>query len=179
MRKRLVALVLLFASSGFAPAQNPGSEGREAMKKLNFLVGQWKGEGWVQMGPGQRQTVNAVESVQFRLGGEVLLIEGLGTSKTEGNEPAVAGHDAIAFLYYDAKAKVFRFQAHRAGGIHVDSEAKVTDRGFEWGFQNEHAGTLRFTMKLTEKGEWLEVGEMSRDGKTWYKFLEMTLQRVK
>ena len=179
MRKTLVAVVLLLASSGFVQAQDPGSEGREAMKKLNFLVGQWKGEGSVQMGPGQRLTVSAIESVQLRLGGEVLLIEGFGKNKPEGNQPEVAGHDALAFLYYDAKAKIYKFQAHRAGGIHVDTEAKVTDRGFEWGFQNEHAGTLRFTMKLTDKGEWFEVGEMSRDGKTWHRFLEMTLQRVK
>jgi len=179
MRKTIVALVLLFASSSFAQTQAPTSEGREAMKKLNFLVGRWKGEGWVQFGPGQRQMVNAIESVQPRLGGEVLLIEGLGKTKTEGNQPEVTGHDAIAFLYYDAKAKIFKFQAHRAGGLAVDCEAKVTDRSFEWGFQDEHAGTLRFTMKLTDKGEWFEVGEMSRDGKTWHKFFEMTLQRLK
>jgi hypothetical protein len=179
MRKILVALVLLFASSGLAQAQAANSEGREAVKKLNFLVGQWKGEGWVQFGPGQRQTVSAIESVQVKLGGEVLLIEGLGRNRTEGNQPEVTGHDAIAFLYYDAKARVFRFQAHRAGGLAVDSEAKVTDRSFEWGFSVERAGMFRFTMNLTDKDEWFEIGETSRDGKTWHKFLEMTLQRVK
>lgn len=179
MRKAIVVLALLFALPNLLPAQTPVSEAQQAMKKLNFLVGQWKGEGWVQFGPGQRQTVNATETVQSRLGGEVLLIEGLGKSKGEGNQPEMTGHDAIAFFYYDSKAKVFRFQAHRAGGLAIDSEAKVTDRTFEWGFQDERAGTIRFTMKLTDKDEWFEIGEFSQDGKTWHKFLEMTLQRVK
>ena len=34
-------------------------------------------------------------------------------------------------------------------------------------------------MKLTDKGEWFERGEMSQDGKTWRQFHEMTLQKVK
>jgi hypothetical protein len=133
----------------------------------------------VQQGPGQRYTLNALESVQPRAGGEVLFIEGHGTSKTEQNRPGEPGHEAIAFIFYDEKSKTFRFQAHRAGGISVDCEAKVNDRGFEWGFQSPQGGTLRFKMMLTDKGEWFETGEMTPDGKTWYKFLEMTLQRVK
>lgn len=179
MKKIVIASMLVLFSLASVQAQTPGSEGREAMKKLSFLIGQWKGEGWAQMGPGQRQTLTALETVQSRLGGEVLLIEGLGKNKAEGNQPEVIGHDAIAFIYYDEKAKLFRFQAHRAGGIVVDTEAKLNDRGFEWLLPNEHGGTVRFTMKLNDKGEWFEIGEASRDGKTWYKFMEMTLQRVK
>lgn len=179
MKKAIGLLVLFLVSSALVQAQTPDAAGREAMKKLSFLIGQWKGEGWVQMGPGQRHVVSAVETVQTRLGGEVLLVEGLGKNKEEGNQPQVTGHDAIAFLYYDTKAKIYRFQTHRAGGLAIDSEAKLIDRGFEWGFQDERAGTLRFTMKLTDKGEWFEIGEASRDGKTWFKFFEMTLQKVK
>jgi hypothetical protein len=178
MRKTIGALLLCVMSSASMQAQTPNSEAREAMKRVSFMIGQWKGEGWAQFGPGQRQTVTALESVQLRLGGEVLLIEGLGKNK-DANHTDVVGHDALAFLYYDEKARIFRFQAHRAGGIHVDTEAKLIDRGFSWSFQDERAGTLRFTMKLTDKGEWFEIGEASRDGKSWFKFFEMTLQRVK
>lgn len=40
-------------------------------------------------------------------------------------------------------------------------------------------GDIRFTITLTEKDEWHEAGEFSRDGKNWIEFFEMTLQRVK
>ena len=50
------------------------------------------------------------------------------------------------------------------------------DGGFEWGFRLEERGvTIRFTIRFDEK-RWHEVGETSVDGRTWNKFLEMTLE---
>ena len=178
--KKLRVVMLLSLLGTPLMAQAPNTVAVEQMKKLSFLVGQWKGEGWVQYGPGQRVTAAATETVQSRLGGEVLLIEGLGRNKDNpGTKMEVNGHDAIALIFYDVKTGTFRFQAHKGGGTSVDTELKVTQGGFQWGFQDERAGTLRFTMKLTDKGEWFEEGEMSRDGKTWHKFLETKLERVK
>ena len=177
--KQLSVVLFLFLLHAPLSAQAPTATASEQMKKLDFLVGQWKGEGWVEYRPGQRVTVAATESVQRRLGGEVLLVEGIGRNKIENERSELTGHDAIALMFFDSKTGSFRFQAHRARGTSVDTELKVTPGGFEWGFQDERAGTLRFTMKLTDKGEWFEIGEMSRDGKTWYKFVETTLQRVK
>ena len=63
-----------------------------------------------------------------------------------------------------------------AGGA-IGVEPKLVDGGFEWGFRAEERGvTVRFTIRFDEK-RWHEVGEMSADGKTWNKFLEMTLER--
>ena len=160
------------------PAQAPNAAQMDEMKKVSFLVGQWKGEGWIDFGQGQRRFIES-ESVQSKLGGQVLLIEGLGKASADGKETGATVHNAIALISYDEKSKVFRFQAHQAGGRSVDTEAKVTDGALEWGFSDERAGTIRFTIKLTDTGKWFEVGEGSRDGKTWHKFFEMTLQRVK
>lgn len=56
----------------------------------------------------------------------------------------------------------------------------VTDKGFIWGFKEPQRGVeVKYTMKLTDKGEWHEIGEYSLDGKTWTKIIEMTLSRVK
>jgi len=48
---------------------------REAMQRLAYMVGQWQGEGWIQMG-GPRITFRGGERVQSRLGGITLLVEG-------------------------------------------------------------------------------------------------------
>ena len=42
----------------------------------------------------------------------------------------------------------------------------------------ESGVTIRFTVKFDER-RWHEIGEASTDGKTWNKFLEMTLERQK
>ncbi len=41
------------------------------------------------------------------------------------------------------------------------------------------AGKTRFTITHTDKDEWSESGEATGDGKSWHKFFEMTLHRVK
>jgi hypothetical protein len=50
-RKALVASVvwtLAFWQSVSGQESKPGSPQLEAMKKLHFLVGEWKGEGWTE-----------------------------------------------------------------------------------------------------------------------------------
>jgi hypothetical protein len=48
-----------------------------------------------------------------------------------------------------------------------------------WGFRIEEGGvSIRFTIRLDGE-RWNEVGEVTRDGKTWDKFLEMSLARQK
>jgi hypothetical protein len=183
MRCRIVvAFLISFISLGLAQtrsAQTPASTQLEEMKKLSFLVGEWKGEGWVEFIPGQRRTSPISETIQSKLGGLVLLLEGLGKTKVPGREEEVVVHNALAVLWYDEKAKLYRMRSFLADGHSVDAEARFTEEGFRWGFQAPQGSSIRYTLKLTEKGEWFEIGELSPDGKTWRKFHEMTLQRVK
>lgn len=149
------------------------------MKKLDFLVGQWKGTGYIEFGPGQRRTFTETENVQSKLDGVVLLIEGLGKGKTAASQEEVTIHNAFAFASYDRDAKVFRWRAFRADGSSMDTNATVSENALVWGFHDPRAGEMRFTIKLNDKKQWFEVGEFSRDGNTWQKFFEMTLDRVK
>jgi hypothetical protein len=78
------------------------------MKKLDFLVGQWKGEGWMEFAPGQRRTFKGTEVVQSKLDGLLLAVEGLhrGRVGDKGEESIV--HNAFALVSYDDKAKRYR-----------------------------------------------------------------------
>jgi len=58
---------------------------RAAMKKLEFLVGEWSGEASVLRGPGQFADLTQTESVRFTLDGLVLMIEGVGRDKDAAN----------------------------------------------------------------------------------------------
>lgn len=177
-RQKMIVLLLLCALPGPLLAQTPASVQREEMKKLDWLVGQWKGEGWVEVGPGQRRTSTVTETVQSKLDGSVLLVEGIGKAKLPGRDEEVIVHHALGTLAYDEPAKLYRMRAYRAGH-YVDAEAKLTEGGLEWGFPDPRGGRVRFIIKLDEKGRWSETGEVSQDGKTWRKFMEMTLERVK
>ena len=77
---RLQYSLLLLALLSPAGAQSPRSPRieaqREAMKKLEFLVGKWSGEARVQRGPGDALELIQTEEAQYKLDGLVLLIEG-------------------------------------------------------------------------------------------------------
>lgn len=175
--KKIAAILLLSVLSLTSAAQTPPSPELAEMKRLDFLVGQWQGEGWIVFGRGERHTFRQTENVQRKVDGAVLLIEGLGKSKDPDNSGAII-HSAFAVLSYDKDAKIFRWRAFRAGGSSIDTEAKVSENMLVWGFRDPRGGNMRFTITLNEKGQWFEIGEMSRDGQTWIKFFEMTLTRM-
>lgn len=176
--KKITAALLLSALTLTSAAQAPPPPQAAEMKRLDFLVGRWEGEGWIALRPGGRHTFRQAENVERKLDGAALLVEGVGRSKDPGSAGAVV-HNAFAVVSYDRKAGAFRWYALRAGGDPVDTQLKVAENTLSWAAPNPGGGGARFTVRLNEKGQWVEVGEFSRDGKTWQKFFEMTLDRVK
>ena len=153
--------------------------GADEMKGLDFLIGEWKGEATMQMGPGKRETVVQTEKVTPKAGGKVLLIEGLGKRKLADGTIGDVVHDAIALISWDKTKKTYRFNAHVAQQESVDTTIDLTgEHTAVWGFDTPQ-GKVRYTIRLNEKGQWNEVGEFSRDGQKWMPFFEMTLTKVK
>jgi hypothetical protein len=179
IRLILLSAVAAAASAGLSPAQAPSAAQRDAMKKLEFLVGEWAGEGWMEFAPGQRRPFRGIEVAQSKLDGLLLTIDGLHRGKVGGQGDETVVHNAFAIVFYDATAKRYRFQGFTARGNHEDTTAEVTDGKLVWGMMIPQFGDVRYTIKLDDQGRWFEVGEVTRDGKTWRKFLEMTLHRAK
>lgn len=176
--KKTCAILWLLVLAISLSAQHPTPPSREAMKKLDFLLGEWKGDGWIAFGSGERRTFTQSETIQAKLGGVLLQIEGLGKSKDPGKEGTII-HNAFAIVSYDDTAKQIRWHAYTADGRYIDTELKqLQERTVQWSIPTP-GQTIRFTMNLTEKDQWLETGEFSPDGTKWMKFFEMKLQRVK
>ena len=175
---KLVGSLLMLLMPIAAVAQSHTNRSAAEMKKLNFLTGNWNGEGWIEMGP-NRSTFKQTESVQSKLNGTVILVEGLGKGKLAGTGEEGIVHNALATISYDSSAKKFLFRAFRADGNYVDANVTVGDKSLIWGFRSPQGAEIKYTIKLTDAGQWHEIGEFSMDGKQWRKFFEMTLQRVK
>lgn len=180
MNKKIILTLWLLLMPIAALAQSRGTSSAAEMKKLDFLTGDWKGEGWIEMGPGGRSTFKQTEAVQSKLNGTVIIVEGLGKGKLASTGEEGVVHNALAVISYDSTAKKFLFRAFRADGNYIDANVTMGEKGLIWGFRDPQRGTeIKYTIKLTEAGHWNEVGEFSMDGKQWRKFFEMTLQRVK
>lgn len=174
------ALAVLVLFPGFAPAQQPSEEHKTALKKLDFLAGKWKGPATVTMGREGKQTLTQTEAVEYRLGGTILIVEGTGRGKVPMKDEEGILFNALAVISYDAAAKKHKIKAYRMEGTSIEADLTLTEKGFNWGFKPPQGGIeVRYVMKITDKGEWNETGEFSQDGKTWTKFFDMTLAKVK
>jgi hypothetical protein len=101
---------------------------REAMKKLAFLVGSWTGDA-TTVRPNQTIKVKQTEQVSYKLDGLVLLIEGTGRNPDSGE----VIFRALATVSYDDAAGAYHFRAYNDGS-YLDTDLKVLDSGFEWGY---------------------------------------------
>jgi len=168
------ALVLSSVSLG---AQPPApTEELNRMKALDYMVGEWKGTGWIEQGR-PRETFAGTELIQKKLNGLALLVEGKFTGRPPGQDHDVVVHETLAVISYDRRGSKYNFRTYLANGMTGDHDFAVLEKGWQWGLQFP-GGRMRYTMTLQGADRWVEVGELSQDGTTWRKFFEMTLQRA-
>jgi hypothetical protein len=168
----LPAVLVLFGVA--LAAQNPGSKAadiqREAMRKLNFLVGRWRGPVTVARGPGEPMHLTQTEDVESRLDGLVLLIDGKSTG-ADGDAP----FQALATIAFDEATHTYRLRAYN-DGHYLDAELTVLVDGFSWGFAAGPAHIVN-TMHLTGKGQWQETTEVAVGSDPPRKSVDMLLDR--
>ncbi|MGA7412418.1 MAG: hypothetical protein WBW33_18210 [Bryobacteraceae bacterium] len=126
------------------------------MKRLAFFAGKWSGDATTRRGPNQTIKVTSrPKKFSSNWTGSVLLIEGSGRNPDTGD----VMFNAPATIAYDDTTKVYRFRAYN-DGRYLDTELKVPDHGFEWGYK---AGSvdIRFAMHWSDAGEWVETGDLS------------------
>lgn len=171
----LMALSLISASSVSAQIYPP------EMDRFTFMIGEWKGAGWVEVGQGMPQTFTMKQSVSYKAGGGMITIEGLGTEGFPGRPERFVIHQVFLVIGFDWKEKVFRLRSFLYLEGLVDAVPTLVQNVFVWGYQEGFMRRhIRYTIKINEKKQWFEIGEMSSDnGKTWRKFFEMTLDRVR
>src|SRR6185295_14653723 len=102
-------LLLLFSGLGtlvWAQPQQPNTTAqREAMKKLDFLVGKWSGDASVWRGPGEPMKIRQSEEIEYRLEGLVMLVQGTGR-----NAEGKIVFQALATISYDEQAGTYKFR---------------------------------------------------------------------
>lgn len=167
----LILITAFMAITASAQEPNTAEAKKVEMKKLDKMVGQWKGSGWILQGP-KRETFTGTENVQRKVDGLALLIEGRFT-----NPEGKVIHETLAAMSFDDKAKFYKMRTYLISGISGEYDFKIDGEGYEWGFQTP-GGTIRYKIAITPD-TWTEGGEFSRDGTTWMKFFEMKLDRVK
>jgi hypothetical protein len=146
---------------------------REAMKKLAFLAGKWSGEALVWRAPGEPLRLLQTEEAEYKLDGLILTIEGVGRAASNGE----AILQALGTISYDDEAGAYRMRAYNDGrfletDIMLDEKAKTLTWGFTFGPIRTSS-----TLRITEAGQWTEVGLVTMGSGPPKKVLELTVQK--
>ena len=170
----IAAIPLSLRAQEFAPTHDEQSA---AMNKLASMVGQWKGDGWIEMGP-QRFQFESSEVFSRKAGGLALLVEGIHRMPIPTGESRVI-HNAVAMITYDADADRYRFITQLANGRGGDYHGTITaDGDFQWIIPDTPMGKMTYTISV-EDGKYSEIGELTLPSGERKKFFEMNLTKSK
>jgi Protein of unknown function (DUF1579) len=173
LRSVFVFLALLVPCMAQPPRAPDMEAQRAAMKKLDFLVGTWSGDARVWRGPGEPTEMFQTEDAQYKLGGLILMIEGIGKIKADGKMAL----QALGIISYDDESGTYRMRAYN-DGRYLETEVKLSEngKGITWGFVLGEIKTSS-VMRINEKGEWTELTEIAIGSQPSRKFMELRVSR--
>lgn len=178
MRRTLTALALTITLATVVRAQAPAAPDtaarRAAMSKLAFLLGSWSGDAWAIVGRGERFPMRQTESVRYAVGGQVLLVEGVGRRLVNG-APADTVFHALGTIDWTPE-RGYLMRSYSNTGHHGEFPLQVTPTGFAWQLAVP-GGTTRYRMVLTPEGAWDERGFFSRDTTDGFQTFGMVVKK--
>lgn len=148
---------------------------QQQMKSFVFWTGQWSGEAHQRRGPGEPIKINQTENIYYKLDGTLLVVEGTGKSPEDGSTI----FSAFGILTFNETKGEFEFKSYLQDGKSVDAWFEViAEQQFQWGFEVP-TGKIRYTITLDQTAKtWIEKGEFSQDGTTWFPFFDMALKKI-
>jgi hypothetical protein len=146
---------------------------RAAMKKLDFLIGKWTGEAHLARGASEATELLQTEEAGYKLDGLILVIEGIGRTKSDG--PFVL--QAFGVISYDDGAETYHMRAFN-DGRYLETEIKLLEqgKGMTWGFVFGEIKT-KSVLRINEKGEWTELHEITIGSQAPKKLMELAVRR--
>lgn len=142
---------------------------KEAMAKLSFMDGVWRGPGWAILPSGEKHNLIMTKRVGPFLDGSVKVVE------DKAYEDGKVSFNGFAIISYNADKRTYNIRAY-AEGIVLDVVPTVTADGVTFEIR---AGpmTIRHTTVIKD-GVWKEVGDRIMPGKDPVRYFEWTTTRM-
>ncbi len=179
MKTKMLAVMFMVAIGLLA--KDVGAQGRpdpaklvaaqqQAMQKLSFLDGVWRGPAWTLLATGAKHSVTQTERVGSMLDGGVKVIEGR-AYEVDGKP----SFNAFGIISFNPMTNSYSMRSYAQGFV-GDYAVTVNESGFSWEIP---AGpiTMRYTATVKD-GVWTEFGDRILPNKEVVRFFEMELKRV-
>ncbi|WP_375559628.1 hypothetical protein ACE193_18100 [Bernardetia sp. OM2101] len=171
----LIAFFILSLSFAQNDTKKTDSTSHISVKDLTFMIGTWEGEGWIMKSKTKQEFIQK-ETIRPSLDSTILIIDGLGHDKKDTTKII---HEAFGVISLNAESKLIEMLSFSKANGKMETPILFLGEGkLQWSFKDERGGTIRFSEDFSEDGLWVEKGEYSFDGKNWFNFFEMKLNRV-
>jgi len=179
MRVRLGAGAALFfitlAGTPGAIAQESESIRPPAAEAMDFLIGDWEGEGW-SIGPDQqRETFDIYERIEAVGGGHGVFLLGEGYAPAGSARQGRPVHQAGGLVVRTSEG--YEMRSITAYGEHRDMAMNIREDGFAWSLDLGGYGRINYVATVQD-GVWEERGEFCRSETECYPNFYMRLERV-
>lgn len=178
VRHRIAAVVFLLMTAGASlaafgqgrPDPTLIKAQREAMIRLAYMDGVWRGPAWTILPSGEKHSITQTERIGPFLDGSVKVLEG------RGYEPdGKVTFNAFGTISYDPGKQAYTLHSYAQGYV-GDFALKPNADGYVWEIPAGQM-TIRYTA-VVKDGAWREVGDRIMPGKEPVRFFEMNLKRV-
>jgi hypothetical protein len=164
-------------------SQNDENAEWAAMKKLDFVIGKWEGEGWLLIGPEQRYPFSVTEFYSYRCNG--LVVDGEGRFRPQG-VPAVSETDTmygLGIIYFDRQSGEYRmwhYGGTGSGFVFMQKiEIDVERRALHYINKDARGETYKFGFAIDDEGILTARSERQKPDGTWYVSMEFRMRRIK
>lgn len=171
-----IGLIITLGLSPFSPGQGRPdpkvvtAAQKEAMAKLSFMDGIWRGTAWTILPSGEKHTITQTERIGPFLDGSVKVIEG------RGYDPdGTVTFNAFGTISHNPNTHAYTMHSYAQGNVGDFVLTPAVD-GYVWEIP---AGSVTIRYTAIIKGDaWQEVGDRIMPDKKEVRFFEMNLKRV-
>jgi hypothetical protein len=165
-----------------APPRAPDEEvQRAAMSKLDFMLGQWIGQGWSEPAPNQRATGSVTELYAFRGNGLILDGEGFFRMHSEDGAAVVPTDYGLGMLFFDTQNHEYRMWhcCSQGQAMTVKLDMDLEARSGRYTAKDANGRPYRFGFKLSADGLWTATHERQQPDGSWYTDGQFQMRKVK
>lgn len=157
------------AQNRYDPAVRIAAQ-REAIARLAFMDGVWRGPAWALTPQGRREMVQA-ERIGPMLDGSIRVMEGRGYA-ADGS----IAFNAFGVVSFDPDRRAYSLTTW-ALGYSITVPLTITDSGYVWEAPAGPGAITRYTATI-RGNSWHEIGERIAGGAPPVRTVELTLRRI-